>query len=117
MSWLDHPVSRRWNPVFRGSAPRWGRHGQVRRIGTGLRHQSLARGCRRGWGPATANRVEAWVVGPGAGTDEAAHQRLTQALESEVLVVVDADGLTLLAAMSRCVTSCRLGERRAESLS
>ena len=25
-------------------------HGQVRRIGTGLRHQSLARGCRRGWG-------------------------------------------------------------------
>lgn len=48
-------------------------------------------------GPATAGRVEAWVVGPGAGTDEAAHQRLTQALESEVLVVVDADGLTLLA--------------------
>ena len=47
-------------------------------------------------GPATAGRVEAWVVGPGAGTDEAATARLTQALESQVLVVIDADGLTLL---------------------
>ncbi|NQU37624.1 MAG: NAD(P)H-hydrate dehydratase, partial [Actinobacteria bacterium] len=48
-------------------------------------------------GPAAAGRVQAWVVGPGGGTDQAAHQRLTEALAVEVPVLVDADGLTLLA--------------------
>jgi len=48
-------------------------------------------------GPAAAGQVQAWVVGPGGGTDEAAHQRLAEALAVAVPVLVDADGLTLLA--------------------
>ncbi|MFC4124812.1 NAD(P)H-hydrate dehydratase [Nocardia rhizosphaerae] len=43
-------------------------------------------------------RVQAWVFGPGAGTDAAARQRLAEILATELPVVVDADGLTLLAA-------------------
>ena len=45
-----------------------------------------------------AGRVEAWVVGPGMGTDEQARDRLAAVLASDVPVLVDADGLTLLAA-------------------
>lgn len=45
-----------------------------------------------------AGRVQAWVVGPGLGTDEAAARRLHEVLGSDVPVLVDADGLTLLAA-------------------
>ena len=48
-------------------------------------------------GPAAAGRVQAWVVGPGAGTDAAAAQRLSEALASDVPVLVDADGITLVA--------------------
>lgn len=48
-------------------------------------------------GPQGAGRVQVWVVGPGGGTDDAAHARLAEALEINVPVVVDADGLTLLA--------------------
>lgn len=47
---------------------------------------------------ADAGRVQAWAVGPGLGTDEAALAALTHALRSDVPVIVDADGLTLLAA-------------------
>ena len=47
--------------------------------------------------PSAAGRVQAWVVGPGLGTDEAARARLDDVLRSDVPVVVDADGLTLLA--------------------
>lgn len=43
-------------------------------------------------------RVQAWVFGPGAGTDLAARDRLAQVLATELPVLVDADGLTLLAA-------------------
>lgn len=43
-------------------------------------------------------RVQAWVVGPGLGTDAAAKAALRFALESDLPVIVDADGLTLLAA-------------------
>jgi hydroxyethylthiazole kinase-like uncharacterized protein yjeF len=42
-------------------------------------------------------RVGAWVVGPGLGTDDAALSVLREVLASDVPVVVDADGLTLLA--------------------
>lgn len=48
-------------------------------------------------GPAAAGKVQAWVVGPGAGTDAAAQQRLAEALASDVPVLVDADGITLVA--------------------
>ena len=42
-------------------------------------------------------RVQAWVVGPGMGTDATAAERLRAVLASDVPVVVDADALTLLA--------------------
>ena len=44
-----------------------------------------------------AGQVQAWVVGPGLGTGPDALEHLTAALASEVPVLVDADGLTLLA--------------------
>ena len=43
-------------------------------------------------------RVQAWVVGPGLGTDEAGAAALWFALDTDLPVVVDADGLTILAA-------------------
>ncbi|MFI5509386.1 NAD(P)H-hydrate dehydratase [Mycobacterium sp. NPDC051804] len=43
-------------------------------------------------------RVQAWVVGPGLGTDETGAAALWFALESDLPVIVDADGLTILAA-------------------
>ncbi|MCH9728632.1 MAG: NAD(P)H-hydrate dehydratase [Actinomycetia bacterium] len=49
-------------------------------------------------GHATAGRVQAWVVGPGLGTDETAAAALCFALDSSVPVIVDADALTMLAA-------------------
>lgn len=48
--------------------------------------------------PATAGRVQAWVVGPGLGTDETAAAELRFALDTDLPVIVDADGLTLLGA-------------------
>lgn len=51
-----------------------------------------------------AGRVQAWVVGPGLGTDEAALMALTFALASDLPVIVDADGLTVLAAHPHLVT-------------
>lgn len=47
---------------------------------------------------AAAGRVQAWVVGPGLGTDEAGAAALWFALETDLPVIVDADGLTILAA-------------------
>ena len=52
----------------------------------------------------SAGRVQAWVVGPGLGTDEAALMALTFALGSDVPVIVDADALTILAAHPHLVT-------------
>jgi ADP-dependent NAD(P)H-hydrate dehydratase / NAD(P)H-hydrate epimerase len=48
--------------------------------------------------PAAAGRVQAWVVGPGLGTDEAGAAALWFALDTDLPVLVDADGLTILAA-------------------
>lgn len=45
----------------------------------------------------TAGRVESWIFGPGAGTDRCARDRLAEILATELPVVIDADGLTLLA--------------------
>ena len=45
-----------------------------------------------------AGRVQAWVVGPGIGTDEAGATALQFALDSDLPVLVDADALTILAA-------------------
>ncbi len=48
--------------------------------------------------PGAAGRVQAWVVGPGLGTDQAGAAALWFALETDLPVLVDADGLTMLAA-------------------
>lgn len=45
-----------------------------------------------------AGRVQAWVVGPGIGTDEAGAGALMFALGTDLPVIVDADALTILAA-------------------
>ena len=45
---------------------------------------------------ADAGRVQAWIVGPGAGTDDAALDLLGKILATELPVLVDADGLTVL---------------------
>ncbi|MGY1670038.1 NAD(P)H-hydrate dehydratase [Geodermatophilus sp. SYSU D00710] len=47
--------------------------------------------------PGDAGRVQAWVVGPGAGTDDAARDVLAEVLATDLPVVVDADALTLAA--------------------
>jgi ADP-dependent NAD(P)H-hydrate dehydratase / NAD(P)H-hydrate epimerase len=55
-------------------------------------------GSRAGHEVETAGRVQAWVAGPGMGADEAARDRLAAVLGTELPVLVDADGLTLVAA-------------------
>ena len=47
--------------------------------------------------PPSQLRVQAWAVGPGMGTDAAAADLLRDVLAGDVPVIVDADGLTLLA--------------------
>jgi len=51
--------------------------------------------------PSEAGRVQAWVVGPGMGTDDDARRRLDDVLASDVPVLVDADGVSLLAGRGR----------------
>jgi ADP-dependent NAD(P)H-hydrate dehydratase / NAD(P)H-hydrate epimerase len=48
-------------------------------------------------------RVQAWVIGPGIGTDDAAGQLLRSALATDFPVIIDADGLTVLAAAPELV--------------
>jgi hydroxyethylthiazole kinase-like uncharacterized protein yjeF len=48
--------------------------------------------------PADVGRVQAWVAGPGMGTDAAAAGRLHEVLQTALPVLIDADGLTILAA-------------------
>jgi hydroxyethylthiazole kinase-like uncharacterized protein yjeF len=57
--------------------------------------------------PAAAGRVQAWVVGPGLGTDETGAAALWFALETDLPVLVDADGLTILAAHPDLLVSRR----------
>jgi ADP-dependent NAD(P)H-hydrate dehydratase / NAD(P)H-hydrate epimerase len=47
---------------------------------------------------ASAGRVQAWVVGPGLGTDDKGAAALWFALDTDLPVIVDADALTMLAA-------------------
>ncbi|MGH8889556.1 MAG: NAD(P)H-hydrate dehydratase, partial [Acidothermaceae bacterium] len=49
-----------------------------------------------GAGVLDVGRVQAWVVGPGIGTDDVAESLVEQVLSADVPVVVDADGLTIL---------------------
>jgi ADP-dependent NAD(P)H-hydrate dehydratase / NAD(P)H-hydrate epimerase len=55
--------------------------------------------------PAAAGRVQAWVVGPGVGTDDTGAAALWFALETDLPVLVDADGLTMLAAHPELVVN------------
>jgi ADP-dependent NAD(P)H-hydrate dehydratase / NAD(P)H-hydrate epimerase len=57
--------------------------------------------------PAAAGRVQAWVVGPGLGTDETGSAALWFALQTDVPVLVDADALTILAAHPDLLASRR----------
>ena len=47
--------------------------------------------------PGDVGRVQAWVAGPGMGTTDTAAARLAAVLATSLPVLVDADGLTLLA--------------------
>ena len=75
------------------------RPGLVRYAGT------AADGVRAAWPeaivtggrPGDAGRVQAWVVGPGMGTDGDARSVLAEVLGTDLPVVVDADALTMLA--------------------
>lgn len=55
--------------------------------------------------PAAAGRVQSWVVGPGLGTEEAGAAALWFALDTDLPVIVDADGLTILAAHPELVAN------------
>ena len=57
--------------------------------------------------PAATGRVQAWVVGPGLGTEETGAAALWFALETDLPVLVDADGLTILAAHPDLLASRR----------
>ena len=46
---------------------------------------------------ASARRVDAWVVGPGRGTDDAALAELEEILATSLPVVIDADAISLIA--------------------
>jgi hydroxyethylthiazole kinase-like uncharacterized protein yjeF len=46
--------------------------------------------------PGSVGRVQAWVAGPGMGTDPGAVARLTAIVRTDLPVLVDADGLTIL---------------------
>jgi len=61
--------------------------------------------------PAAAGRVQCWVVGPGLGTDETCAAALWFALDTDLPVLIDADGLTILAAHPDM-----LGSRRAPTV-
>jgi hydroxyethylthiazole kinase-like uncharacterized protein yjeF len=75
------------------------RPGLVRYAGT------AADGVRAAWPeaivtggrPSDAGRVQAWVVGPGMGTDDDARSVLEEVLATDLPALVDADGLTMLA--------------------
>jgi ADP-dependent NAD(P)H-hydrate dehydratase / NAD(P)H-hydrate epimerase len=58
----------------------------------------VAPGPSAGQAVQAAGQVQAWAAGPGMGTDETAVSLLTAVLASDVPVLVDADGLTVLAA-------------------
>ncbi len=56
---------------------------------------------------AGTGRVQAWVVGPGRGTDDAAAGELAELLARTEPLLIDADGLTLLAGSAQLRTQLR----------
>jgi ADP-dependent NAD(P)H-hydrate dehydratase / NAD(P)H-hydrate epimerase len=76
-----------------GGAVRGGA-GMVRYVGP----DDVVRAVQRRWPEAVAGagRVQAWVIGPGLGTDAGGGRMLGKALSDGVPVVVDADGLRFL---------------------
>jgi hydroxyethylthiazole kinase-like uncharacterized protein yjeF len=79
--------------VLATGAARYGGAGYVRYVGA-AGAEVLAR-----WPEIVVGtgRVQAWVVGPGLGTTEAAAAQVREVLAADVPVVVDADALTLVA--------------------
>ncbi|WP_240810917.1 NAD(P)H-hydrate dehydratase [Streptomyces tendae] len=73
-------------------ALRGGAGGAVRRAGGGGRDRPSSGDAGVGPGPKHAGRVQAWVVGPGAGDDAAT---VGEVLAADVPVLIDADGLRL----------------------
>lgn len=67
--------------------------------GTGNRSAGSGGDLRGGSGqfPQDVGRVQAWAAGSGMGTDDAAAGRLAAVLATSLPVLIDADGLTLLA--------------------
>lgn len=63
---------------------------------------------------AETGRVQAWVVGPGRGTDEAAEAELDELLARPEPLLIDADALTLLARSAPLRTALR--ERASSTL-
>jgi len=59
---------------------------------------SVGQDAPAGGEPEAAGRVQAWVAGPGMGTGAVARQRLAFMLGTGLPVLVDADGLTMIAA-------------------
>ncbi len=57
--------------------------------------------------PAEAGQVQAWVVGPGMGTEGSSIATLRWVLSQDVPVLVDADGLTVLAALPTLLAARR----------
>jgi ADP-dependent NAD(P)H-hydrate dehydratase / NAD(P)H-hydrate epimerase len=55
--------------------------------------------------PASAGRVQAWGAGPGVGKDDTGAAALWFALDTDLPVLVDADGLTMLAAHPELVVN------------
>lgn len=53
----------------------------------------------------SAGKVQAWVVGPGIGTDAAGAASLWFALDTDLPLIVDADALTILAAHPDAIAS------------
>jgi hydroxyethylthiazole kinase-like uncharacterized protein yjeF len=65
--------------------------------GARLRSDSPHAAAGGGRFPGDVGRVQAWAVGSGMGTDDAAVQRLGAVLATTLPVLIDADGLTVLA--------------------
>lgn len=80
-----------------GSAVRGGA-GMVRYAGTAATqvHARWPEAVVTEGGPSSAGRVQSWVVGPGIGTDDDALALLREILATDLPVLLDADGLTLV---------------------
>jgi ADP-dependent NAD(P)H-hydrate dehydratase / NAD(P)H-hydrate epimerase len=69
--------------------------------------EAVVTAVHRGDGAAVldAGRVQAWVVGPGMGADDQAGRIIRAVLGADVPVIVDADGITWLAANRELLTN------------